>query len=69
VTPADLFIVWQTGTIGTMIVIAGLNLHGEFSFRGHACGPRGNVIVLTTLAFLWFVSIPALALLGTWRFT
>lgn len=63
-----LFILWQTGTIGTMIVIAGFNLVGEFSFLGHHASPRGNAIVLVVLAFLWFISIPAFALLGTWKF-
>ena len=68
-TPEDLFIVWQTGTIGTMIIIAGLPLVGEFSFRDHHCGPTGNALAFTILSFLWFVSVPAFALLGKWKFS
>ncbi len=67
-TPADLFILWQTGTLGTMIVVAGLPLVGEFSFREHHAGPTGNALALTILAFLWFISVPAFVLCGKWSF-
>jgi len=63
-----LFIFWQTGTIGTMIVIAGFNLVGEFSFRDHHASPRLNTIILVLLAFVWFISIPTFALLCKWKF-
>jgi hypothetical protein len=69
VTPADLFILWQGGAICTMIVVVGLNLSGTFSFRGHAFGPVGNGVAMVAIAFLWFVSVPVLVLLGEWEFS
>ena len=68
-TPAaTLFLVWQIFAICTMVVLAEGRYVGEFSFRGHHASPRGNAIILLVLALVWFISIPAFALLGKWRF-
>jgi|HubBroStandDraft_6_1064221.scaffolds.fasta_scaffold467222_3 hypothetical protein len=63
-----LFILWQTGVVCTMTLIAGLDLVGTFSFRDHHASPRGNAIILTVLTYVWFISIPVFALLCTWKF-